>query len=1053
MNRTKLPIHKRLENVPRFSGSIDAAVAEVGATNRLAHALCLTPVSKAPYRMAPIEMKELATQLQELLDKGVIRPSVSPWGAPVLFVKKKDGIMRATCFSKIDLRSGHHQLKIKANDISKTVFRTRYGHYEFLVMAFGLTNAPAAFMDLMNRVFKQYLDKFVIVFIDDILIYSKTEAEHMEHLRISLGILRKEKLYAKFYKCEFWLKEVQFLGHVVNNEGIKVDPAKVEAVMNWDRPKTPTELTRKNEKFIWTDKCEESFQELKKKVVTAPVLVLLDEKGEFVIYSDALYKGLGCLLMQHGKVIAYTLRQLKSHEQKYPTHDLELATIMFALKIWRHYLYGEKCEIYTDHKSLKYIFTQKELNMRKMKWLELIKDYDYTISYHPGKANVVADALSRNERLNVLTSSEELIKEFEKLEIEEHIAMDFVVGLPKTKSNHDTIWVIVDRLTKSTYFLPINERFSLEKLVKLYLDEIVMRHGVPVSTVSDRDPRFNSIFWRQFHDHLGMKLKMSTAYHPQIDGQRERTIQTIEDMLRTCTLDFEGNWDDHLPFIEFSYNNSYHASINIPPYEALYGRKCRSPTYWDEVGEHPDSGGIEDRKGKGILGGTSSVSVKQESDLRQLRQKMARLRRTARQSVPGGPYRVVVMAAPEGSQFDTRQYDSKMSDLLASDGQDFFTSYDEVYDSFDGMGLQENLLRGIYAYGFEKPSAIQQRGIVPFCKGLDVIQQAQSGTGKTATFCSGILQQLDYNIVECQALVLAPTRELAQQIEKVMRALGDYLGVKVHACVGGTSVREDQRILSAGVHVVVGTPGRVFDMLRRQSLRPDYIKMFVLDEADEMLSRGFKDQIYDIFQLLPAKVQVGVFSATMPPEALEITRKFMNKPVRILVKRDELTLEGIKQFYVNVDKEEWKLETLCDLYETLAITQSVIFVNTRRKVDWLTDKMRSRDHTVSATHGDMDQNTRDIIMREFRSGSSRVLITTDLLARGIDVQQVSLVINYDLPTQPENYLHRIGRSGRFGRKGVAINFVTKDDERMLFDIQKFYNVQVEELPSNVADLL
>jgi len=385
--------------------------------------------------------------------------------------------------------------------------------------------------------------------------------------------------------------------------------------------------------------------------------------------------------------------------------------------------------------------------------------------------------------------------------------------------------------------------------------------------------------------------------------------------------------------------------------------------------------------------------------------------------------------------------------------------------------------------GFEKPSAIQQRGIVPFCKGLDVIQQAQSGTGKTATFCSGVLQQLDYALLQCQALVLAPTRELAQQIEKVMRALGDYQGVKVHACVGGTSVREDQRILQAGVHVVVGTPGRVFDMLRRQSLRPDCIKMFVLDEADEMLSRGFKDQvcyllqslnlpsvvisdidlvlccflvnlqIYDIFQLLPPKIQVGVFSATMPPEALEITRKFMSKPVRILVKRDELTLEGIKQFYVNVEKEDWKLETLCDLYETLAITQSVIFVNTRRKVDWLTDKMRSRDHTVSATHGDMDQNTRDIIMREFRSGSSRVLITTDLLARGIDVQQVSLVINFDLPTQPENYLHRIGRSGRFGRKGVAINFVTLDDQRMLFDIQKFYNVVVEELPSNVADLL
>lgn len=275
------------------------------------------------------------------------------------------------------------------------------------------------------------------------------------------------------------------------------------------------------------------------------------------------------------------------------------------------------------------------------------------------------------------------------------------------------------------------------------------------------------------------------------------------------------------------------------------------------------------------------------------------------------------------------------------------------------------------------------------------------------------------------------------------------------------------RILEAGVLVVVGTPGRVFDMLRRRALIADNIKIFCLDEADEMLSRGFKDQIYDIFQLLPPKLQVGVFSATLPPEALEITRKFMNKPVRILVKRDELTLEGIKQFYVNVEKEEWKLDTLCDLYDTLSITQSVIFANTRRKVDWLTDQMRSRDHTVSATHGDMDQNTRDVIMREFRSenkisglvkfsfrsGSSRVLITTDLLARGIDVQQVSLVINYDLPSQPENYLHRIGRSGRFGRKGVAINFVSRDDEGMLRDIQRFYNTVIEELPRNVADLI
>jgi len=257
--------------------------------------------------------------------------------------------------------------------------------------------------------------------------------------------------------------------------------------------------------------------------------------------------------------------------------------------------------------------------------------------------------------------------------------------------------------------------------------------------------------------------------------------------------------------------------------------------------------------------------------------------------------------------FDDANYDRGMEELLKEEkdenGEFTITEWTEVHETFDTMNLKENLLRGIYAYGFEKPSAIQQRGIVPFSKGFDVIQQAQSGTGKTATFCAGILQSLDYNITECQALVLAPTRELAQQIEKVMRALGDYLQVKCHACVGGTSVREDTRILQAGVHVIVGTPGRVYDMLRRRALKSDSIKIFALDEADEMLSRGFKDQIYDIFTLLPPKVQVGVFSATLPPEALEITRKFMTKPMRMLVKRDGRTVEDIKQFDVNVDKE------------------------------------------------------------------------------------------------------------------------------------------------------
>jgi translation initiation factor 4A len=380
-------------------------------------------------------------------------------------------------------------------------------------------------------------------------------------------------------------------------------------------------------------------------------------------------------------------------------------------------------------------------------------------------------------------------------------------------------------------------------------------------------------------------------------------------------------------------------------------------------------------------------------------------------------------------------------------------NYKEVVTSFDNMDLKDDLLRGIYAYGFEKPSAIQQRGILPILAGNDTIAQAQSGTGKTATFSISVLQQIDLNISKTQALILAPTRELAQQIQKVVRALGDFLNVTSHACIGGTLVRDDIRILQGGVQIVVGTPGRVFDMINRQVLNLATVKLFVLDEADEMLSRGFKDQIYDIFQHLPGNVQVCLFSATMPEEILEITHRFMRKPVRILVKKDELTLEGIKQFYVAVEKEEWKLETLCDLYETLTITQAIIYCNTRRKVDWLTDKMGQRDFTVSSMHGEMTSEERNLIMKEFRSGSSRVLITTDLLARGIDVQQVSLVINYDMPGNRENYIHRIGRSGRFGRKGVAINFVTNEDVRAMREIEAFYNTQIEEMPMNVADLI
>ncbi|KAK2374423.1 putative mitochondrial protein [Trifolium repens] len=593
-------------------------------------------------------------------------------------------------------------------------------------MPFGLTNAPAIFMEYMNRIFQPYLDKFVVIFIDDILIYSKDSQEHAEHLRIVLEVLREKQLYAKFSKCEFWLSEVKFLGHVISQGGVSVDPSKVEAVLNWERPRSVTEvrsflglagyyrrfilgfseialpltrLTRKGAAFDWDAACEWSFRTLKEKLTTVPVLVIPDPTRKYVVYCDASNKGLGCVLMQDGAVVAYASRQLKPHDQNYPTHDLELAAIIFALKIWRHHLFGVQFDLFSDHKSLKYLFDQKELNMRQRRWMEYLKDFDFNLNYHPGKANVVADALSRKTlyasellmhqcglyekfrdlnlnvvyqksgiRVNRIELSCELrpgivqaqqddvelqrrvnhpefsiatdgailyegrlcvpqddelkrlllveahksgfsihpgstkmyhdlkenywwpnmkaeIAEFvsrcivcQQVKIEhqkpggplqpldipewkwEHITMDFVGGLPRNQKGQDSIWVIVDRLTKSAHFIPVKSTYKAPQYAAIFMEQIVRLHGVPLSIVSDRDPIFTSRFWKAFQNAMGTRLKMSTSHHPQTDGQSERTIQTLEDMLRACVLEDGGTWSNHLHLIEFAYNNNYHVT-------------------------------------------------------------------------------------------------------------------------------------------------------------------------------------------------------------------------------------------------------------------------------------------------------------------------------------------------------------------------------------------------------------------------------------------------------------------------------------------------------------
>nr|GEV30325.1 putative reverse transcriptase domain-containing protein [Tanacetum cinerariifolium] len=654
------------------------------------------PVTRAPYWLAPSEMKELAKQLKELSEKGFIRPSSSPWGTPVLFVKKKDGsfcmfidyrelnkltvknryplpriddlfdqLQGSSVYSKIDLRTGYRQLRIREEDIPITTFRTRYGHYEFRVMSFGLTNAHAVFMDLMNRVCKPYLDKFMILFLDDILIYSKNKEEHEEHLKTILELLKKEQLYAKFSKCNFWLESVQFRGHVIDSEGVHVDPAKIAAIKKWATPTTPTEvrqflglagyyqrfvkgfsliskpltkLNQKNKKFEWETKTEEAFQTLKHKLCYAPILALPEGTEDFVVYCDASLRGSRVVLINEKRWIEL----LSDYDCEIRYHSGKANVVADALSQKEREPIRVKALVMTVHPNLheQICNTQYEAPEKKnveaenlgrliklifeihpdgtmyhdkriwlpkfggLRDLIMYESYKSKYSIHPSSDKMYQDLKQLywwpNIKVDIATyvsmclTCTKVKAEHQKpsgllqqLEIPvwkwERITMDFIVGLPRTSSGYESIWVIVDQLTKSVHFLPVKMMDSMEKLTQLYLKEIVCRHGVPISIISDRDSKFTSRFWQSHQEALGTRLDMSTAYHPEMDSQRERTIQTLEDMLRACVIDFRGSWDQHLPLVEFSYNNNYHASIKAAPFEALYERKCRSPVCWSEV--------------------------------------------------------------------------------------------------------------------------------------------------------------------------------------------------------------------------------------------------------------------------------------------------------------------------------------------------------------------------------------------------------------------------------------------------------------------------------------
>ena len=719
-----------------------------------------TPPSKPIFRMSPKELDELRKQLRELIDHGFIRPSQSPYGAPVLFVKKKDGSMRmcvdyralnkisiknkyplprvdelfdrlrgATYFSKIDLRSGYHQVRIREEDIEKTAFRTRYGHFEFLVLPFGLTNAPATFMHLMQSIFGPYLDEFVIVFLDDILIYSKSKEEHEQHVRKVLDKLRESKLYAKQNKCEFFRQKVLFLGHVVSASGVEMDRDKVKAVTNWPIPKDAhdvrsflglagyyrrfvrdfskiaaplSDLIKQTQAFKWTDTEQQAFEQLKRAVVQAPVLILPNMSTPFVVTTDASGFAIGATLSQDQgrglQPIAYMSRKMTPAQKNYPVHEQELLAVVSALQEWRHYLHGSKFTVVTDHHSLQHFQTQPHLSTRQARWAEFLAEFDFDITYRRGKENVVADALSRRwdhksmsnamqvcavstwdnesmkndikaaytkntrcrqllqkceppyhiqdglimrgEQICIPNTSRDIItkilhechdipmsghvgihkttqavcKHFhwagmtrdikryvlscqkcqeskaghelpagllQPLPIPERrwdqVTMDLVVHLPKTQRGHDAIVVFVDKMSKMAHYAATTTKVTAPQLARIFFNQVVRYHGVPKSIVSDRDSKFTSLFWRSLWKRIGTRLALGSAYHPQTDGQTERTNRILEDMLRAYVDNHQDDWDEYLMTAEFAYNNSVQSSTGHTPFYLNSGQHPHMP--------------------------------------------------------------------------------------------------------------------------------------------------------------------------------------------------------------------------------------------------------------------------------------------------------------------------------------------------------------------------------------------------------------------------------------------------------------------------------------------